>query len=251
MKKIHLIILLAGLLALSMIGLSACDDMTGVSDKSANQTITSQAVQGVVNNDAHSTSIVMTNPESGPINPCNTFTLKATTGKLANNVTDNWTWFNVDYNGERIIEKIDEEEYYINTEKFTVACDQNPGEYKVNYTIRMWNNPETQDETNNEYFDIVIGFDLNIEFPAAPAIAARILEANEVAPRYGSGRTGGNYIADVAHNMGTGTDFDGIPKELWVDDEKAMNQAYWDAVWDFLKVATDKDLDAKPEGYIW
>jgi hypothetical protein len=49
-------------------------------------------------------------------------------------------------------------------------------------------------------------------FPAAPAVAAELLQDAGVAARYGSGRTGGNYIADVAHQMGPGTDFDGISK---------------------------------------
>ena len=100
--------------------------------------------------------------------------------------------------------------------------------------------------------DVVVTLEMSfeVEFPAAPAIAARILEANNVPARYGSGRTGGNYISDVAKHMGPGTDFDGESKELWVNDEKDMNQAYWDAVWDYLK-GRGLSLPNAPEGYIW
>lgn len=51
------------------------------------------------------------------------------------------------------------------------------------------------------------------EYEAAPAVAARLLDDAGVANRYGQGRTGGNFVADVAHRMGPGTDFDGVSKE--------------------------------------
>lgn len=49
-------------------------------------------------------------------------------------------------------------------------------------------------------------------FPAAPAVAADLLHEAGVPARYGSGRTGGNHIADVAHEMGPRTDFRGVSK---------------------------------------
>jgi len=62
---------------------------------------------------------------------------------------------------------------------------------------------------------------------SAPAIAARILEYNDVKPRYGTGKEGGNFIADVAAHMG--------PKTLFSEvDNKEDLEAYWDAVLLFL-----------------
>jgi hypothetical protein len=52
-----------------------------------------------------------------------------------------------------------------------------------------------------------------VDHPAAPAVAASLLKAAGIQPRYGSGRTGGNHIADVAARMGPRTDFDGVSKD--------------------------------------
>jgi len=49
-------------------------------------------------------------------------------------------------------------------------------------------------------------------YKAAPAVAAELLKEADIDARYGSGRTGGNHIADVAHEMGDTTDFDGVSK---------------------------------------
>ena len=50
------------------------------------------------------------------------------------------------------------------------------------------------------------------ECPAAPAVAGLLLEAVGVDNRWGSGKDGGNYIADVAHEMGPETYFHGVEK---------------------------------------
>ena len=52
-----------------------------------------------------------------------------------------------------------------------------------------------------------------IEYEAAPAVAARLLDDAGVDNRYGQGRDGGNFIADVARHMEDTTDFDGVSKE--------------------------------------
>lgn len=49
-------------------------------------------------------------------------------------------------------------------------------------------------------------------FPAAPSVAGKLLAENGASHKYGSGRNGGNHIADVARHMGPGTDFDGAKK---------------------------------------
>jgi hypothetical protein len=54
--------------------------------------------------------------------------------------------------------------------------------------------------------------DFAVDYPAAPAVAGLLLEEAGIDNRYGSGRDGGNYIRDVAHEMGAETDFWGVPK---------------------------------------
>ncbi len=107
-------------------------------------------------------------------------------------------------------------------------------------------------ETEYENVEVTLEMSFEVEFPAAPAIAARILEANNIDARYGNRRNGGNYISDVAKHMGPGTDFNGVQKELWEDDVKVMNKAYWDAVRSYLEGSPrNLVLNAAPEGYIW
>ncbi|MFT4309643.1 MAG: hypothetical protein ACMXYL_04095 [Candidatus Woesearchaeota archaeon] len=55
-----------------------------------------------------------------------------------------------------------------------------------------------------------------VELPparAAPAVASDLLNEADISNRYGQGRNGGNHISDVAHAMGSGTDFNGVAKE--------------------------------------
>ena len=56
--------------------------------------------------------------------------------------------------------------------------------------------------------------DLNfdVDCPAAPAVAGLLLEAVGIDNRYGTGRDGGNFIADVAHEMGPETDLRSVDK---------------------------------------
>lgn len=75
---------------------------------------------------------------------------------------------------------------------------------------------------------------IEVEAKAAPAVAAAILKFNGVDARFGNGRSGGNFIADVAHFMGPGTEFAGEPKSILVDGAEQANPAYWAAVLDFL-----------------
>lgn len=46
----------------------------------------------------------------------------------------------------------------------------------------------------------------------APAVGVDLLKEVDIGHRYGSGKTGGNLIADVAHEMGPGSDFRGVSK---------------------------------------
>ncbi len=46
----------------------------------------------------------------------------------------------------------------------------------------------------------------------APAVAVELLKEVEIPHRYGERKSGGNFIADVAHEMGPGSDFRGVSK---------------------------------------
>ncbi|RQD84297.1 DUF1565 domain-containing protein [Methanosalsum natronophilum] len=82
--------------------------------------------------------------------------------------------------------------------------------------------------------------------PAAPAVAAKLLSEAGVNHRYGEGPDGGNYVSDVAREMGPGTDFDGV--------EKCDEDAYREAVAEFL-VEQGADVEAPEpiveEGEVW
>lgn len=71
-----------------------------------------------------------------------------------------------------------------------------------------------------------LGMEIEFRTAAAPAVAAYLLREAGISPAYRVGRTPGNHIADVAHRMGPGTDFNGVSKT------DALN--YCLAVRDFL-----------------
>jgi len=138
-------------------------------------------------------------------------------------------------------------DYFDGTPQFTITSI---GSYSVTITASFTQTATNPDTDSTEVFEVELLFEetIVVEFPAAPAIASRVLEANDIAPRYGNGRNGGNYITDVAQLMDR-TDFLGEPKELWEDGEKVINQAYWDAVWNYLREATGEELPNAPHGY--
>ena len=52
----------------------------------------------------------------------------------------------------------------------------------------------------------------DVECPAAPAVAGLLLEAAGIDNRYGTGKNGGNFIKEVANEMGPETFFGGVDK---------------------------------------
>ncbi len=92
----------------------------------------------------------------------------------------------------------------------------------------------------------------NNECPAAPAVASELLREAGESNRYGSGRDGGNYIRDVAHEMGShnedvnNTDFHGVGK---CDQEayKAAIAAFLIEQGANIEVADPVDPDPDPE----
>jgi hypothetical protein len=74
---------------------------------------------------------------------------------------------------------------------------------------------------------------VSVDYPAAPSVANELLLAAGVSSRYGTGRSGGNCVADVAQHMGRGASFGGVTK-----DDVA---AYTAAVEAFLNTITHGD----------
>jgi len=71
--------------------------------------------------------------------------------------------------------------------------------------------------------DLAVTYDdYEEEYLAAPAVAGLLLEEAGIDNRYGKGRDGGNFIADVARHMEPETDFDGIEKTDVYAYEKAI-----------------------------
>ncbi|NDL67476.1 hypothetical protein [Anaerotalea alkaliphila] len=125
------------------------------------------------------------------------------------------------------------------------ATVKNPGFYEVTYQIEVrkqrgassnYDEWEDADEVDVEVYEVVVP--VYVEPMAAPAVAAKILEFNGIGARYGSGRTGGNFIADVAAAMGPQTLFNGVPKEMTVETggvpTVVSNPTYRQEVLEFL-----------------
>lgn len=99
-------------------------------------------------------------------------------------------------------------------------------------------------EEDVELVEIVADLKLFIVPMAAPNVAELILLYNGVDARFGKGRTGGNFIQAVAHQMGrvrnaltpSPTDFNGENKEIFneLDDRFESRAEYREAVLHFL-----------------
>lgn len=87
-------------------------------------------------------------------------------------------------------------------------------------------------------FGVIASAEEDMDCPAAPSIAEKILEDAGVKPRYGSGEDGGNYISDVAGEMTKRAMF---PAYDWYGEwdgetyvEKCDKDAYYQAIYNYL-----------------
>lgn len=128
-------------------------------------------------------------------------------------------------------------ESFVSTAKFSSLVE---GTYYVTYTITLRVGASGNTDTDSDEATIIVEegvIPVVVECPAAPAIAARLLKAAGVAPRYGRNS---NYISDVAHEMGSslgdmnGSWFWGLPKCINVGGMDVANPAYEAAVLTFL-----------------
>ncbi|UTR11524.1 hypothetical protein MM300_04110 [Evansella sp. LMS18] len=96
-----------------------------------------------------------------------------------------------------------------------------PGEYSVKVKGRHGN------EWGNDSEEVIVSTDVvEVDYPAAPAVANKLLKDAGIGNMLGKGKNGINLISSVAHEMGPGTDFHGV--------EKSDTEAYEAAVKAFL-----------------
>jgi hypothetical protein len=109
------------------------------------------------------------------------------------------------------------------------AVGLEPGLYSVKYEITVTRLAGNKDGSSYDEVEITVTGDIPVvvDYPAAPAIAARLLRENGV-----SGSARGYYVSMVALYMGPQTDFDGVAKsdaaayEAAVDAFLMLNGAY-------------------------
>jgi hypothetical protein len=85
------------------------------------------------------------------------------------------------------------------------------GSYWLKATLKT-NQGKDVDEADEAEVVFELEQEFIVTYPAAPSVAAKLLADADVKARYGSGKAGGNYIADVAAEMGPGTDFREVKK---------------------------------------
>jgi hypothetical protein len=127
------------------------------------------------------------------------------------------------------------------TVKYTITLQRGGGEGNVNGS----DSDETYIEVIEEEQTIYIA-------PmAAPAVAAKILQYNEVQPGYKIGKTAGNFIKDVAQKMGPQTMFADAEKSIWDNGQEISNPAYREAVLEYLNSLSNmpKTLDMPYDSY--
>jgi hypothetical protein len=99
----------------------------------------------------------------------------------------------------------------INRDFDAVWLINEPGVYTI-YASAVTDQGDKEEEVSIElevFLQTII-----VSYPAAPSVAADLLKIAGIPARYGSGRTGGNHISDVAAEMNrsVGTDFNGVAK---------------------------------------
>lgn len=121
----------------------------------------------------------------------------------------------------------EEEQYWLSVLIWTtpeLEKGEKEAEFTFTYKITLYN----EDEETEEKVDIDTGEKtatvkvVEAEYPAAPAIAEKLLAEAGISHRYGKGKEGGNYISDIAKLMGKGASFMGVEKKDFVAYEEAV-----------------------------
>jgi hypothetical protein len=100
--------------------------------------------------------------------------------------------------------------------------DEKEFEFTFTYKITLYDNDtEEKVETDSGEKTATVKV-LEAEYPAAPAVAQLLLAEAGVSHRYGKGKDGGNYIADVTKLMGKGASFRGVEKKDFIAYKEAV-----------------------------
>ena len=96
-----------------------------------------------------------------------------------------------------------------------------PGTYTVKVQGKHGNETGSEEEVVTVIGETVI----EVDYPAAPAVANKLLKDAGYSNMIGKGRDGTNLISSTAHQMGPGTDFNGVAKSD-VDAYEAAVKAF-------------------------
>ena len=123
-------------------------------------------------------------------------------------------------------EELSEEEQYWLSVLVWTAPELEKGEKEKEFTfvykITLYDN-DTEEKVETDKGEKTAAVKVvDAEYPAAPAIAEKLLAEAGVSHRYGTGKEGGNYIADVAKMMGKGASFRGVAKKDFLAYEAAV-----------------------------
>ena len=119
----------------------------------------------------------------------------------------------------------EEEQYWLSVLVWTapeLEKGEKEAEFTFTYKIMLYDNDTEEKvltDSDEETASVKI---VEAEYPAAPAIAEKLLAEAGVSHRYGKGKEGGNYIADIAKLMGKGASFMGVEKKDFVAYEEAV-----------------------------
>jgi hypothetical protein len=117
------------------------------------------------------------------------------------------------------------EQYWLSVLVWTapeLEKDEEEKEFTFTYKITLYDNDteeKVETDTGEKTATVKV---VEAEYPAAPAIAEKLLAEAGVSHRYGTGKEGGNYIADVTKKMGKGASFMGVEKKDFIAYEAAV-----------------------------
>ena len=95
-------------------------------------------------------------------------------------------------------------------------------EFTFVYKITLYDN-DTEEKVKTDEGEKTASVKVaDAQYPAAPSVAEKLLAEAGISHRYGKGKEGGNYIADVTKMMGKGASFMGVEKKDFLAYEAAV-----------------------------
>ena len=121
----------------------------------------------------------------------------------------------------------EEEQYWLSVLAWTtpeLEKGEKEAEFTFTYKIMLYDDVEgTEEKVETDAGEKTATVKVaEVEYPAATAVAEKLLAEAGVKHRYGKGKDGGNYISDVAKLMGKGASFMGVEKKDFVAYKEAV-----------------------------